>query len=103
MFLIVFTCNRVLKVFLYSYMYMLYSCIHVFMLYFTSVVVQSGPMKVTNHTTGEEALLKFHAYSYFSRERQKKVQHVYCTYTCTLYIHMYMYAKLHVLYLALPR
>ena len=50
------------------------------MLYFTSVVVQSGPMKVTNHTTGEEALLKFHAYSYFSRDRQKKVLYIHVKY-----------------------
>jgi hypothetical protein len=34
---------------------------------------QSGPMKVTNHKTGEEAVLYFHAYAYFTRERQRKV------------------------------
>ena len=36
--------------------------------------MQSGDAKITNHTIiGEEANIKFHAYSYFSRERQKKV------------------------------
>ena len=34
---------------------------------------QSGNLKVVNHTTGEKAAVKFHAYSYFSRERQRKV------------------------------
>ncbi|CAI8024455.1 Oxysterol-binding protein 1 [Geodia barretti] len=38
---------------------------------------QSGPMKVTNHKTGEEAVLNFHAYAYFTRERQRKVSHAY--------------------------
>ena len=36
---------------------------------------QSGPMKVVNHKTGEEALLNFHAYAYFTREKQRKVQY----------------------------
>ena len=36
--------------------------------------LQSGDAKITNHTVaGEEAHIKFHAYSYFSRERQRKV------------------------------
>lgn len=30
-------------------------------------------MKIVNHTTGEEALLNFHAYAYFTRQRQRKV------------------------------
>ena len=30
-------------------------------------------MKVTNHTSSEEGLLEFHAYSYFSTEKQRKV------------------------------
>ncbi|XP_064391969.1 oxysterol-binding protein 1-like isoform X2 [Halichondria panicea] len=34
---------------------------------------QSGEIKITNHTTREEGLLKFHAYSYFSREQQRKI------------------------------
>ena len=36
-------------------------------------VLQSGDMKITNHTTKDECNLKFQAYSYFSRERQRKV------------------------------
>lgn len=35
---------------------------------------QSGEMKVTNHTSSEEGLLEFHAYSYFSTEKQRKVR-----------------------------
>ena len=37
-------------------------------------VLKSGDMKITNHTTKEECNLKFQAYSYFSRERQRKVR-----------------------------
>ena len=37
--------------------------------------LQSGDAKITNHTIpGEEANIKFHAYSYFSRERQRRVR-----------------------------
>lgn len=34
---------------------------------------QSGEMDVTNHTTGEKCHLKYHAYSYFSRDAPKRV------------------------------
>ncbi|KAL5478152.1 hypothetical protein EMCRGX_G025043 [Ephydatia muelleri] len=36
-------------------------------------VDQSGDMKIVNHTTKDECHLKFQAYSYFSRERQRKI------------------------------
>jgi hypothetical protein len=40
---------------------------------------QSGDAKITNHTVnGEEANIKFHAYSYFSRERQRKLTGTVC-------------------------
>ena len=32
-------------------------------------------MNVVNHTTNEKCSVKYHAYSYFSRERQRKVWH----------------------------
>lgn len=35
--------------------------------------MQSGDLKVVNHTTKEECHVKYHAYSYFSREKQKRV------------------------------
>ena len=47
------------------------------MAYFDCWVVlfsQSGEVKIFNHTTNEECKIKFHAYSYFSRERQRKVR-----------------------------
>ncbi len=31
-------------------------------------------MNIVNHTTGEKCELKFHSYSYFTRERQRKVR-----------------------------
>ncbi|XP_065054359.1 oxysterol-binding protein 1-like isoform X2 [Rhopilema esculentum] len=34
---------------------------------------QSGEMDITNHTTGEKCHLKYHAYSYFSKEKPKRV------------------------------
>ncbi|XP_057295894.1 oxysterol-binding protein 1-like isoform X2 [Hydractinia symbiolongicarpus] len=34
---------------------------------------QSGEMDIRNHTTGEKCHLKYHAYSYFSRDAAKKV------------------------------
>lgn len=36
-------------------------------------VDNSGDMNVVNHTTGEKCELKFQSYSYFTRERQRKV------------------------------
>lgn len=34
---------------------------------------QSGELTVANHTNGEKCYVKYHAYSYFSREQQRKV------------------------------
>jgi len=34
---------------------------------------QSGDMEIKNHLTGEKCVLKYHAYSYFSRDTPKKV------------------------------
>lgn len=34
---------------------------------------QSGELKLHNHTNGEECRVKYHAYSYFSREQQRKI------------------------------
>jgi len=34
---------------------------------------QSGEMDITNHTTGEVCRLKYHAYSYFSKEKPRRV------------------------------
>ena len=36
--------------------------------------MQSGELKITNHTNGEKCHIKYHAYSYFSREQQRKVR-----------------------------
>ena len=40
------------------------------------IPVQSGELRIVNHTCGEEATVKYHAYSYFSREQQRKVGHL---------------------------
>ena len=34
---------------------------------------QSGESEMVNHTTGDKCILKWNPYSYFSRERQRKV------------------------------
>ena len=34
---------------------------------------QSGESEIVNHTTGDKCILKWNPYSYFSRERQRKV------------------------------
>ena len=38
---------------------------------------QSGEMDITNHTTGDKCHLKYHAYSYFSKEKPRRVGHFY--------------------------
>lgn len=34
-----------------------------------------GEMQIENHYTGDKCILKFHAYSYFSSEKPRKVGH----------------------------
>ena len=59
------------------------------MAYFDCWIVlfsQSGEVKIFNHTTNEECKIKFHAYSYFSRERQRKVRSLVSSILeCTLF------------------
>lgn len=54
--------------------------------YLCDVSVQSGELKVTNHTTGERCHVKYHAYSYFSREQQRKVRTIVEANKCRYYM-----------------